>query len=382
MFHCQFKNLKDVCKYFRNHWETIGHLWSNFGRCYKHGDSDTNNLIERFFHRLKYQFLCGIRNRRLDHLIAVLLNKTDKYFNIIQDLQSVGRVSNPLKCKMEEIKQSAERMLENGWAMKITIASKETYVYNVPSENNPHIVYCVCPAEQFCSCEAGKRAHTCKHLFLLSLLTCCGPENFPDMDTQLQAHANNLIRTNKYSITAKPQKTIEVESLFGRAASKPCIVTSICDCCTFSYHKKCACLLLAKGLLNEVIETKSRSSMNNSVEPIQNEIENESAYEDMRRTTIRKLESVLKILQTWERIPEDIAHKVNELEVQTKEESMNINGFGRLCDADMSRKIHLLFATRKRKTDRETNSKTRTSVTSSFPVKSRRKRRANSGPKK
>lgn len=283
---------------------------------------------------------------------------------------------------MEEIKQSAERMLENGWAMKITIASKETYVYNVPSENNPHVVYCVCPAEQFCSCEAGKRAHTCKHLFLLSLLTCCGPETFPDMDTQLQAHANNLIRTNKYSITAKPQKTIEVESLFGRAASKPCIVTSICDCCTFSYHKKCACLLLAKGLLNEVIETKSRSSMNNSVEPIQNEFENESAYEDMRRTTIRKLESVLKILQTWERIPEDIAHKVNELEVQTKEESMNINGFGRLCDADMSRKIHPLFATRKRKTDRETNSKTRTSVTSSFPVKSRRKRRANSGPKK
>lgn len=100
----------------------------------------------------------------------MLLNKTDKYFNIIQDLQFVGRVNNPLECKMEEIKQSAEKMLENGWAMKMTTASKETYVYNVPSENNPHVVYCVCPAEQFCSCEAGKRAHTCKHLFVLSLL--------------------------------------------------------------------------------------------------------------------------------------------------------------------------------------------------------------------
>ncbi|KAB5537008.1 hypothetical protein PHYPO_G00113880 [Pangasianodon hypophthalmus] len=43
--------------------------------------------VTSFFHRLKYQFLCGIRNRRLDHLIDVLLNKTDKYFNIIQDLQ-------------------------------------------------------------------------------------------------------------------------------------------------------------------------------------------------------------------------------------------------------------------------------------------------------
>ncbi|XP_021331054.1 uncharacterized protein [Danio rerio] len=50
MFHCQFRNFKNVCKYFKNHWETIGHLWSNFGRCYKHGDSDTNNLIERHGH--------------------------------------------------------------------------------------------------------------------------------------------------------------------------------------------------------------------------------------------------------------------------------------------------------------------------------------------
>ncbi|NP_001038597.1 uncharacterized protein isoform X1 [Danio rerio] len=35
MFHCQFRNFKYVCKYFRNNLETIGHLWSNFGRCYK-----------------------------------------------------------------------------------------------------------------------------------------------------------------------------------------------------------------------------------------------------------------------------------------------------------------------------------------------------------
>ncbi|XP_073669302.1 uncharacterized protein [Paramisgurnus dabryanus] len=38
-----------------NHWEPIGHLWSDFGRCYKHGNSDTNNLIERCF-QLDYNF--------------------------------------------------------------------------------------------------------------------------------------------------------------------------------------------------------------------------------------------------------------------------------------------------------------------------------------
>ncbi len=48
---------------------------------------------------------------------------------------------------------------------------------------------------------------------------------------------------------------------------------------------------------------------------------------------------------------------------------MNIKGFGRLCDADKSRKIRPLFSNRKRKTDRETTSETRTDATSSFPVK-------------
>jgi len=140
-------------------------------------------------------------------------------------------------------------MLDNGWDTAVTAASTETYVYNVPSENNQHVVYRVCPAEQFCNCLAGTRGRTCKRLILFSLLTCGDGEIFPDMDTQLQAHANNLIQKNKYIISTKPHKTLEVESLFGRAVSKPCIVTNVCDCCTFSYHKKCACLLLAKGLL-------------------------------------------------------------------------------------------------------------------------------------
>lgn len=245
-------------------------------------------------------------------------------------------------------------------------------MYNVPSENNPHVVYGVCPAEQFCSCVAGTRGRTCKHLILLSLLTCGGgDETFPDMDTQLQAHANNLIQKNKYTIYAKPPKTIEVESLLRRAVSKPCVVKNVCDCCTFSYHKKCASLLLAKGLFNEMSET-SKDATDNSVEPIQNEIMDE----DRHSTTIRKLESILKTLQTWERIPEDIVHKINELEVQTKEENVNFKRFGRLCDVDKSRKIHPLFANRKRKTNRGTASETRTDVTSSFPIKSRRKHKS------
>ncbi len=130
------------------------------------------------------------------------------YFNIIQDLQSVGRVNNPLECKMEEIKKSAERMLENGWATEMAIASTETYICNVPSERNPHVVYSV--LQNSFAVVQLVQVDVCKHLFLLSLLTSGGPETFPDMDTQLQGYANELIRRKKYSISEKPQKTIEV----------------------------------------------------------------------------------------------------------------------------------------------------------------------------
>ncbi|XP_076125981.1 uncharacterized protein LOC143139222 isoform X1 [Alosa pseudoharengus] len=92
----EFKQYPAVCHYFKRHWEDIGHMWSNYGRCFNHLDSETNNVIERFFHRLKYQFLGGSRNRRIDDLIQVLLGKAEDYFTIIQNLQFAGRIKN--KC--------------------------------------------------------------------------------------------------------------------------------------------------------------------------------------------------------------------------------------------------------------------------------------------
>ncbi|XP_063068679.1 uncharacterized protein LOC134460150 [Engraulis encrasicolus] len=83
-----------VCNYFRKHWEDLGHMWSDYGRCFEHLNTDTNNVIERFFHRLKYQFLGGTRNRRVDDLIHVLLGKAEDYFGIMRELQGAGRIKN------------------------------------------------------------------------------------------------------------------------------------------------------------------------------------------------------------------------------------------------------------------------------------------------
>ena len=41
----EFADVPNVCKYFQTSWKKIGNLWADFGRCFKHGESDTNNLI-------------------------------------------------------------------------------------------------------------------------------------------------------------------------------------------------------------------------------------------------------------------------------------------------------------------------------------------------
>ncbi|XP_070546630.1 uncharacterized protein [Ptychodera flava] len=49
-------------EYLRRNWVPIGHMWAAFGRRFYHGNSETNNLIERFFLGIKYQFLHGYAN--------------------------------------------------------------------------------------------------------------------------------------------------------------------------------------------------------------------------------------------------------------------------------------------------------------------------------
>ncbi|KAI7790214.1 putative metabotropic glutamate receptor 7, partial [Triplophysa rosa] len=150
-----FSHYQDVCKYFKRHWEPISNRWADYGRCYNHGNSETNNLIERFFHRLKYQLLSGIRNRRLDDLLDGLLCKTETYFQIIKHLQSVGRMPNSIAMTLEETFNKATGMMEKGWPNLITSESSDAY--NVPSEQDPSLSYRTCSAECFCSCPVGVR---------------------------------------------------------------------------------------------------------------------------------------------------------------------------------------------------------------------------------
>ncbi|KAK6484846.1 hypothetical protein HHUSO_G12708 [Huso huso] len=55
-----------ISQYLQDHWFRNADMWANFGRRVYHQDSETNNLVERFFFSMKYQFLHGYANRRVD----------------------------------------------------------------------------------------------------------------------------------------------------------------------------------------------------------------------------------------------------------------------------------------------------------------------------
>lgn len=135
----------------------------------------------RFSHCLKYQFFGGIRNRRLDDLISILIKKTDGYFQVIHDLQAVGRMKNA-SLKSGEILKSASRLVGKGWQDSINLISHDTYLYDVPSEQTPGLSYKVCPSESFCSCPIGLRGHRCKHLVLTDLLSEHDSQKFPALN--------------------------------------------------------------------------------------------------------------------------------------------------------------------------------------------------------
>ncbi|KAF4114010.1 hypothetical protein G5714_004233 [Onychostoma macrolepis] len=79
-----------VSTYLKNQWICLGELWSNFGRSFYHHNSETNNKAERFFLTMKYQFLKGKMNSRIDQLLRLLCGDVQKYYSYLDDLTETG----------------------------------------------------------------------------------------------------------------------------------------------------------------------------------------------------------------------------------------------------------------------------------------------------
>ncbi|CAC5368497.1 unnamed protein product [Mytilus coruscus] len=130
-----------VKTYLFQNWIPCGIYWSNFGRQFYHENSETNNLAERYFLRLKYQFLKGLGNRRLDDLLMMLTGAIPRYFSYIEGLQSAKRLPNPTKEASEKNIGAAQNLIAQGFETKVVFESGFIYVN---CHQNMWILGCMC----------------------------------------------------------------------------------------------------------------------------------------------------------------------------------------------------------------------------------------------
>lgn len=253
----------------------------------------------------------------MDDLIVVLLEKTTDYFQAIKNLQSAGRMSNKVKSKSEELLSRATRLLDKGWSETITLKSTQPYMYSVPSEETPGLLYTVCPAECFCSCPVGTKGHICKHLTLLDLLK--DKNDIPDLVLQMKAHVKTILDTKQFVICSEKSKEVEVLSLCGRGTYRPSVGMHVCTCCTYSYHCICPCLILC-GQIFQSDETVEFEHSENSI--VQACSVSELVSEDQGcQSTVQKIEDTLKILKTWQTVPDNIKKEIDTLHANVVKEN-------------------------------------------------------------
>ncbi|KAJ7079163.1 hypothetical protein B0H15DRAFT_788251 [Mycena belliarum] len=134
---------------------------------------DTNMLIEAWHHVLKFKFLLGKRNRRLDHLLNTLVNGVLPYYALKQRRQELGFEGPDI-----EIKKRQDIIKRSKVYVKEDIQHIDDSRYLVPSQSDPSKLYDVDIETYTCNCLDYPLICYCKHL-------CAVQELFdePDMPT-------------------------------------------------------------------------------------------------------------------------------------------------------------------------------------------------------
>ncbi|XP_050961127.1 uncharacterized protein LOC127162370 [Labeo rohita] len=147
-----------VSTYLKNQWICLGELWSNFGRSFYHHNSETNNKAERFFLTMKYQFLKGKMNSRIDHLLCLLCGDVQKYYSYLDDLAETGRIKGP---NSEETINAAQSMIAKGLDAKTDVSENGVCLVPPDTSTQSHTVDLVMHT---CNCKRFQCGSMCKHL--------------------------------------------------------------------------------------------------------------------------------------------------------------------------------------------------------------------------
>jgi hypothetical protein len=153
-----------VIEYLKTNWLPIKEMWSAVHRVHRSArqDCDTNMLVEAWHHLLKGKFMQGKRNRRLDHLIYVLVFEAIPYFIHRHHLQAAGFEGGDVEVQERLRIQNAAKQIPEEDIEEVNGGDSD--LFNVKSQTTPNLVYSVDLEAYDCTCPSFPRISSCKHI--------------------------------------------------------------------------------------------------------------------------------------------------------------------------------------------------------------------------
>ncbi|KAF5342493.1 hypothetical protein D9611_001694 [Ephemerocybe angulata] len=119
-------------------------------------------LVEAWHHILKTKFMQGKRNRRLDHLIHLLVKEVIAYFLHKHRSQEFGFSGPDLEVQETRRIQAISQTIP---ATDIEESDENDDIFHVKSQSSPGIVYRVDLDTYECECPSFSKVLLCKHIF-------------------------------------------------------------------------------------------------------------------------------------------------------------------------------------------------------------------------
>ncbi|KAK1174738.1 hypothetical protein AOXY_G2307 [Acipenser oxyrinchus oxyrinchus] len=233
--HCKNVHPK-VANYIKENWIRCGQMWSSFGRQFFHEDNETNNLAEQYFLTVKYQFLNGYANHRLDDLLLLLCRRAMEYYRYLDGLQEAGCLTKPRAEKESTGLRAAEELLQKGWIEQCHWV--DDYRCLVPSTSRENGWYTVVLPEYTCECVAASNGALfilCKHLHIA--LEAAKQKGL-DVDSMQKRLVQKLLQRGK---TSQCKDMVLVDSFFSNVFSCIDVKYKKCSCIAASHGRLCIC---------------------------------------------------------------------------------------------------------------------------------------------
>jgi hypothetical protein len=140
------------------------------------------HLSVRWHHILKGKFLHGKRNRRIDHLIHVLINNVVAYFSAKHHRQDFGFEGLDLEMRHRATVDAAAQTFPLTNITELEV-DDEPGQFSVQSQSDPSISYHVDIETYVCDCPSWPLIFYCKHLAAVQFHFYDDDDDLPTIDT-------------------------------------------------------------------------------------------------------------------------------------------------------------------------------------------------------